>query len=72
MTSMYWRFRCIPRHAEEVHNATQAETLQVWHERTGHQNKRHVMKVLMQRGIHVEAKSIVTVALSEKHIDRTS
>jgi len=37
---------CIPRHAAEVHLATQAETLQVWHERLGHQNKRHVMKVL--------------------------
>jgi len=30
---------CIPQHAAEVHLATQAETLQVWHERLGHQNK---------------------------------
>jgi hypothetical protein len=37
---------CIPRHAAEVHLATQAETLQVWHEHLGHQNKRHVMKML--------------------------
>ena len=37
---------CIPRPAAEVHQATQAETLQVWHERYGHQNKCHVMKVL--------------------------
>jgi hypothetical protein len=45
----------IPRHAAEVHLATQAETLQVWHEHLGHQNKRHVMKVLKQHGINVEA-----------------
>jgi len=31
------------------------EKLQVWHERLGHQNKRHVMKVLKQHGINVEA-----------------
>jgi len=29
--------------------------LQVWHERLGHQNKRHVMKVLKQHGINMEA-----------------
>ena len=46
---------CIPRHAAKVHLATQAETLQVWHERLGHQNKRHVMKVLKRHGINVEA-----------------
>jgi len=45
----------IPRHAAEVHLATQAETLQVWHERLGHQNKHHVMKVFKQHGINVEA-----------------
>jgi hypothetical protein len=37
---------CIPRHAAEVHLAMQAETLQMWHEHLGHQNKCHVMKVL--------------------------
>jgi len=46
---------CVPQHAGEVHLATQAETLQVWHERLGHQNKRHVMKVLKQHGINLEA-----------------
>jgi len=46
---------CIPRHPAEVHLATQAETLQVWHECLGHQNKRQVMKVLKQLGINVEA-----------------
>ena len=46
---------CIPRLAAEVHLATQAETLQVWHEHLGHQNKHHVMKVLKQHGINVEA-----------------
>jgi hypothetical protein len=35
--------------------ATQAETLHVLHECRGHQNKRHVMKVLKQHGITVEA-----------------
>jgi hypothetical protein len=39
---------CIPQHAAKVHLATQAETLQVWHERLGHQHKHHVMKVLKQ------------------------
>jgi len=37
---------CIPRHAAEVHLAMQAETLQIWHEHLGHQNKCPVMKVL--------------------------
>jgi hypothetical protein len=46
---------CIPQHAAEVHLVTQVETLQVWHERLGHQSKRHVMKVLKQHGINVEA-----------------
>jgi len=44
---------CIPQHAAEVHLATQAETLQLWHERLGHQNKRHIMKV--QHDINVKA-----------------
>jgi hypothetical protein len=46
---------CIPQHTAGVHLATQAETLQVWHERLGHQNKHHVMKVLKQHGINVKA-----------------
>jgi hypothetical protein len=46
---------CIPRHTAEVHLTTQTEILQVWHERLGHQNKRHVIKVLKQHGINVEA-----------------
>ena len=55
---------CIPQHAAEVRLATQAETLQVWHKRLGHQNKRHVMKVLNQHGINVEAnKEFVMVVL---------
>lgn len=45
----------IPRHAAEVHLATQAKTLLVRHERLCHQNKRHVMKVLKQQGINVTA-----------------
>jgi len=58
---------CIPQEAAEVHLATQAETLQVWHEHLGHQNKRHVMKVLKQHDINVEAnKEFLTVVLWEK------
>jgi hypothetical protein len=46
---------CILQHTAEVHRATQVETLQVWHERLSHQNKRNVMKVLKQHGINVKA-----------------
>jgi hypothetical protein len=46
---------CIPRHTADVQLASQVETLQVWHERLSHQNKRHVMKVLKQHDISVEA-----------------
>jgi hypothetical protein len=46
---------CIPQHTAEVHLPTQVETLQIWHEHLGHQNKRHVMKVLKQHSINVEA-----------------
>ena len=64
---------CIPRHAAEVRLATQAETLQEWHERFGHQNKRHVMKVLKQHGIDVEAnKEFCDGCALGKHIGRAS
>jgi hypothetical protein len=43
----------------------QAETLQVWHERLGHQNKRHVMKVLKQHGINMEAKIFLRVCFGK-------
>jgi len=46
---------CIPRHAAEVYLAKQAETLQICHERLGQHNKRHVMKLLKQHVINVEA-----------------
>ena len=46
---------CIPQQAAEVHLATQAETLQVRHERLGHQNKHHVMRVFKQHDINVDA-----------------
>jgi hypothetical protein len=46
---------CIPQHAAEVYLAMQTETLQLWHERLGHQNKHHIMKVLKQHDINVEA-----------------
>ena len=64
---------CIPQHTAEVHLATQAETLRVWHECVGHQNKRHVMKVLKPHGINVKAKkNFVTDVLWERHIGRAS
>jgi hypothetical protein len=46
---------CTPRQAVKVHLATQVETFQIWHECLGHQNKLHVMKVLKQHGMNVEA-----------------
>jgi hypothetical protein len=58
----------IPRHVAEVHLATKAGTLQVWHEYLGYQYNRHVMKVLKQYGICVEAKKNVTPVLWEKRI----
>jgi len=51
ITSIYWQFGCVFHNTlQRVHRAKQAETLEVWHER-GHQNKRHVMKVLKQHRI---------------------
>ena len=47
----------IPRPVAEVHLATQAETFQVSHERLYQQNKHHIMQVLKQHGIRVEAKN---------------
>jgi D-ribose pyranose/furanose isomerase RbsD len=46
---------CIPRDAAQVHLATKTETLQVWHEHLGYQNKCHVVAVLTQHGMNVEA-----------------
>jgi len=64
---------CIPRHAAEVNLEMHVETLLVWHKRLGHQNKRHVIKVLKQHGINVEAnKEFVMVVLLEKYIRRAS
>jgi len=55
---------CTPQHDAEVRVAMHVETLLVWHERLGHQNKCHVMKVLKQHGINVEAnKEFVMVEL---------
>jgi len=48
---------CIPQDAAQIHLATKTETLQVWHERLGHQNKRHVVKMLKQHGMNVEASA---------------
>lgn len=35
-------------------NVASKESLQIWHERLGHQNKRHVQQFLKQRGVEVE------------------
>ena len=54
----------IPRHTAEVYLAIHVETLLVWHERLGQQNKCHVIKVQKQHGINVEAnKEFVMVVL---------
>jgi hypothetical protein len=64
---------CILRHAAEVHLVTQVETLGVWHERLGHQNKRHVTKVLKQNVLMwKQTKNFVMAVLWEKHIGRAS
>jgi hypothetical protein len=63
---------CIPQHAAQVRLATQAETLQVWHERPGHQNKRHVMKCSSNMVLMWKQKKIVTAVLREEHIGRAS
>jgi hypothetical protein len=46
---------CVPQHTVEVHLTMQLETLQVWHEHLGYQNKCHVRNVLTQHGINVKA-----------------
>jgi hypothetical protein len=43
----------VPRNLAEVNVATTSETLQFWHERLGHQDNRHVLKVLESMGINV-------------------
>jgi len=64
---------CIPRHAAEVLLATQAETLQVWHEHLGHQNMRRVKKVLKQNILlWKQTKNSVTPVPWEKHISGAS
>ena len=61
---------CIPRHAAEVHLTTQAETLQVWYDRLGHQNNSRVMKVLKQNILMW--KKTKNFVLWGKHIGRAS
>ncbi|KAF8774799.1 Copia protein like [Argiope bruennichi] len=43
----------IPASPAEISIATETESLQLWHERLGHQNKRHVRKLLTDMGISV-------------------
>ena len=44
----------LPKSPAKVYVASKVDTLQLYHERLGHQNKRHVQKVLRQREIAVE------------------
>ncbi|KMQ87021.1 integrase core domain protein [Lasius niger] len=43
----------VPEKAVEVHVASTESTLQLWHERLGHQAKSHVKRILLQKGIKV-------------------
>jgi hypothetical protein len=45
----------VPQHTAGARLVTQAKTVQEWHERLGHLNKHHVMKVLKQHDIDVKA-----------------
>ena len=47
--------RCGPRVPAEVNIAMASETLQLWHERLGRQDKRHVRKVLERMEINMSA-----------------
>lgn len=47
---------CLPVIAAEVHIASSKESLQMWHERLCHQNKRHVQKVLKRKGIEIQCE----------------
>lgn len=43
----------VPEEAVEVHIASIKSTLQLWHERLGHQARNHVKKILQSKGIVV-------------------
>ncbi|KRX72067.1 Retrovirus-related Pol polyprotein from transposon TNT 1-94 [Trichinella sp. T6] len=47
---------CIPEKPAYVHVSTANASLQLWHERLCHQNKRHVQQVLNNHGIKVHAQ----------------
>jgi len=47
--------RCGPKRGSEVNIATVSETLQIWHEYLGHQDKRHVRNVL--EGMEINMKT---------------
>ncbi|KMQ86059.1 retrovirus-related pol polyprotein from transposon tnt 1-94 [Lasius niger] len=47
----------VPEEAVEVHVASTESTLQLWHERLGHQAKSHVRKILQSKGIEVTVDS---------------
>ncbi|KRX33912.1 Retrovirus-related Pol polyprotein from transposon TNT 1-94, partial [Trichinella sp. T9] len=47
---------CIPEKPAYVHVSTANASLQLWHERLCHQNKRHVQQVLNNHGIKLHAQ----------------
>jgi hypothetical protein len=60
--------RAPPGNASE--NIANMTTSQKWHERLGHKNQHHVMKVLNKHGINVEANYFVVAVLWDKHVGR--
>jgi hypothetical protein len=74
MTSMYWQFGCVFHELLQRstwkcnENIANMATLQTWHERLGHQNQHHVMKVLNKHGVNVEANRFVVAVLWDKHV----
>jgi hypothetical protein len=77
MTDAYTMDMCVvfPRQPAEVSVATASETLQFWHERLDHQDKRHVRKVLERMEINMsmtEAGGFCDGCILVKRIGRLS
>lgn len=50
----------LPSSSASVNVASSSDSLQVWHERMGHQNKRHVRKFLQQFGVSFKSSDTET------------
>lgn len=58
----------VPQEAAEVHLATIETTLQLWHERLGHQAKSHVKRILQSKGTKVTVdKEFCEGCVLDKH-----